>query len=252
MVNVQEVCRLPSNGQLGYTSTMKLTISKEDYLKAIAEADAEGSQLVTAAALRRRLNVSAPAVTAALRRLSRDRLARTDTSDGIHLTARGREITARLLRRHYLVERMLTEIFGMEWYKVHDEAERLEHAVSDDFEQRLVDRLGTDAPCPHGHPIESVSAAERRKRGWRLLDGLAELEGGTIVAVHEEDRALLEYFDRVGLRPGARFSVVARNADRTLTLQIEGKDVTVGAQIGSLLWVSRSADLGAKRRTTRP
>jgi DtxR family Mn-dependent transcriptional regulator len=104
---------------------LKLTISKEDYVKAIAEAEAESDQLVSSAVLRRRLNVSAPAVSAALRRLSRDRLVRIDSAGGIHLTAKGRDITVRLLRRHYLIERMLTEVFAMEWYKVHEEAERL-------------------------------------------------------------------------------------------------------------------------------
>ena len=147
---------------------MKLTISKEDYLKAVAEAAEdhdESDQAVSSAVLRRRLGVSAPAVTAALRRLKRDGLLRVGSAGMIRLTESGREITSKLLRRHYLIERMLTEVFAMEWYKVHEEAERLEHAVSDDFEARLMERLGTDAPCPHGHHVESRSPTDRRRRG---------------------------------------------------------------------------------------
>ena len=116
---------------------MRITISKENYLKAIAEAESEG-ETVKPITLARWLRVSAPAVTMAIRRLKRDRLIRQGPDGQLTLTAPGREIANRLLNRHHLIERMLTEIFGLEWYKVHDEAEQLEHAVSADFEGRLV------------------------------------------------------------------------------------------------------------------
>ena len=128
---------------------MKITISKENYLKAIAEAESEG-ETVIAATLTRWLKVSAPAVTMAIKRLKRDALIRVGKEGQITLTADGAEIANRLLHRHHLIERMLTEIFGMEWYKVHDEAEQLEHAVSADFERRLIDKLGTAKPVRTG------------------------------------------------------------------------------------------------------
>ena len=108
---------------------MRITISKENYLKAIAEAESEG-ETVIAATLARWLGVSAPAVTMATKRLKRDALIEAAKDGRITLTAPGREIANRLIYRHYLIERMLTEVFGMEWYKVHEEAEALEHAVS--------------------------------------------------------------------------------------------------------------------------
>jgi len=107
---------------------MKLTISKEDYLKAIAEAESE-EEPVIAATIARWLKITPPAVALALRRLQRDKLVRVGGGGRISLTAAGRQISDRLRKRHYLIERMLTEMLGMEWYKVHDEAERLEHAV---------------------------------------------------------------------------------------------------------------------------
>ena len=116
---------------------MKLTISKEDYLKAIAEAESE-EEPVIAATIARWLKVTPPAVALALRRLQRDKLIRVGGSGRISLTAAGRQISDRLRKRHHLIERMLTEMLGMEWYKVHDEAERLEHAVSDRSEERRV------------------------------------------------------------------------------------------------------------------
>ena len=95
--------------------TVKITTSKENYLKAILEAEAEGEPVI-AATLARWLHVSAPAVTMAIRRLKRDSLITVRKSGQIGLTAAGREIATRLQTRHQLIERMLTEIFGMEWY----------------------------------------------------------------------------------------------------------------------------------------
>jgi DtxR family transcriptional regulator, Mn-dependent transcriptional regulator len=162
-----------------------------------------------------------------------------------------------VLRRHYLVERMLTEMFGMDWYRVHEEAERLEHAVSDDFEGRLIERLGTEVPCPHGNHVEVRSPKERRRRGWRLLSELRVGESGTIQAVHERDRPLLEYLDRVGLRPGVLVELESRNVDDTLDLRVGGVPTKVGAPIGANIWViggaaeTASASPGAGRAASR-
>ena len=187
---------------------MKLTISKENYLKAIAEAQSEGETLISAS-LARWLNVSPPAVTMAIRRLKRDRLIEVAAQGEITLTPSGQAIASRVLNRHHLIERMLSEIFGMEWYKVHDEAEQLEHAVSEDFERKLEEKLGcADAACPHGNRVNFDTAEDRRQRGWRPLN---ELEPGTrncVASVFERDRNLLEYLDSIGVRPGAEVEVV--------------------------------------------
>src|SRR5207249_5873228 len=116
------------------------------------------------------LHVSAPAVTMAIKRLRRDALIRVAPDGRITLNAHGREIANRLLNRHHLIERMLTEIFGLEWYKVHDEAEQLEHAVSADFEQKLIEKLGAGDACPHGNRIGMDSPEGRRQRGLKLLE----------------------------------------------------------------------------------
>src|SRR6202047_4324070 len=135
----------------------------------MAEAESEGEPVI-AATLARWLNVSAPAVTMAIKRLKRDALIRVGKEGQLSLTAAGRDIANRVLNRHHLIERMLTEIFGMEWYKVHDEAEQLEHAVSADFERRLLDKLGTGEACPHGNRALMDKPQDRRRRGLRPLD----------------------------------------------------------------------------------
>jgi DtxR family transcriptional regulator, Mn-dependent transcriptional regulator len=217
-------------------SLVKITISKENYLKAIAEAESEG-ETVIAASLARWLNVSPPAVTMAIKRLKRDNLIRVAAEGEISLTGEGRAIATRLLHRHHLIERMLAEIFGMEWYKVHDEAEQLEHAVSEDFERRLRDKLGTvDDACPHGNRVEFDTPADRRKRGWRPLDEYEPVSAVTVVSVFERDRKLLEYLNGLGIRPGAQVSVAARNYDDTITLQIDGTRVPLGKSAAARVW----------------
>ena len=216
-------------------SPLKLTISKEDYLKAIAEAESEEGTVI-AATIARWLGVTPPAVALALRRLRRDKLIRVGASGLISLTAAGRQISDRLRKRHRLIERMLTEMLGMEWYKVHDEAERLEHAVSDDLERKLIQKLGEEGPSPFGNEI-NAGAAQRRKSGLMLL---AEVPAGTrvkVVGMYERDRSLLEYLDGLGLRPGSQVHVLSRNYDDTMTLDVGRKRVHLGQAAARRVWV---------------
>jgi DtxR family Mn-dependent transcriptional regulator len=217
---------------------VNITISKENYLKAIAEAQSEG-EAVIAASLARWLDVSPPAVTAAIKRLKRDDLIHVTDSGEITLTPEGQAIANRVLNRHHLIERMLTEIFGMEWYKVHDEAEQLEHAVSEDFERKLQEKLGAeDDECPHGNRVTFDTPEHRRARGWRPLD---EFESACVVVVRsvfERDRKLLEYLHELGVRPGANVEVIARNYDDTITLKIAGNAVPLGRAAAARVWAS--------------
>jgi DtxR family transcriptional regulator, iron-dependent repressor len=187
---------------------VRITISKENYLKAIAEASSEG-ETVKAVTLTRWLNVSAPAVTMAIKRLRRDALISVGEEGQIALTPAGNEIASRLLNRHHLIERMLTEIFGLEWYKVHDEAEQLEHAVSADFEHKLIEKLGTGGVCPHGNTVGMDSPGQRRRRGLKPLDEARAGERLDVVSVFERDRALLERLDQSGIRPGVRLRLIS-------------------------------------------
>lgn len=215
---------------------MKITISKENYLKTIAEAESEG-ETVIAATLTRWLNVSAPAVTMAIKRLKRDSLIKVGKEGEITLTPAGKEIANRLLNRHHLIERMLTEIFGMEWYKVHDEAEQLEHAVSADFERHLVEKLGTGEACPHGNRALMDKPQDRRRRGLRPLDEAQPNQRWRVISVFERDRKLLEYLEGLGVRPGVTLDVLARNYDETLTLRVNGKPLQLGRPAASRVWV---------------
>jgi len=214
-----------------------ITVSKEDYLKAILEAESEG-EVVISARLADWLKVSAPAVTMAVRRLKKDGLVRVPADGHVRLTAAGRKIARKLTLRHHLIERMLTELFGMEWWKVHDEAERLEHAVSPDFEAKLLARLGKHGACPHGNLSEMESPASRRRRGLLLLAEASPGAAYVVSGIYERDRRLLEFLEVRGVRPGARLRLVERNYDETLTLSTTAGNVSLGQAAAGRVWVA--------------
>src|SRR5437867_1444090 len=204
-----------------------ITVSKEDYLKSILEAETEGETVISAR-LAHLLKVSPPAVTMALRRLKKDGLVRVGAKGEVSLTAAGRKIARKLTLRHHLIERMLSEMFGMKWWKVHDEAERLEHAVSPDFEAKLLAKLGRGGACPHGNLSEQESPASRRQRGLVLL---AEADPGKtyrVSGIYERDRHLLEFLEARGIRPGAKLSLIERNYDKTLSIRTGTRTMVLG------------------------
>ncbi len=216
-----------------------ITISKEDYLKAIAEAEAEGETVIPAT-LAHWLSVTRPAVTFALKRLKKDGLVSVKSDGHVQLTSQGRQIAERTIFRHHLIERMLSEVFGMAWYEVHEEAERLEHAVSPSFEEKLVEKLGHKDTCPHGNGLALRSPEERRKKGLSLL---TEAKAGIeykVASVFERDRKLLEFFEHEGIRPGTRLTLEARNYDGTISLAVDKRQIRLGNSAAEKIWVAQS------------
>jgi DtxR family transcriptional regulator, Mn-dependent transcriptional regulator len=220
-----------------YNKVHLITVSKEDYLKAILEAESEGETVISAT-LAHWLKVSPPAVTMAVRRLKKDGLVRVNADGRVRLTAAGKKIARKLTVRHHLIERMLAEMFGMEWYKVHDEAERLEHAVSPDFEARLLAKLGRGVACPHGNLTELESPASRRRRGLLLLSEAEAGKNYSVSGIYERDRHLLEFLEARGIRPGAKLSLIERNYDKTLAIRTAARTVVLGRPAADRVWIS--------------
>jgi DtxR family Mn-dependent transcriptional regulator len=136
---------------------------------------------------------------------------------------------------------MLSEIFGMRWYEVHEEAERLEHAVSPAFEKKLVEKLGDNDICPHGNSLALRSPAERRKKGQCLLSDVEEGFQYRVASVYERDRKLLDFFESEGIRPGAQLAVQTRNYDGTISLAVAKRTIRLGAAAAEKIWVERAA-----------
>jgi DtxR family Mn-dependent transcriptional regulator len=215
-----------------------ITISKEDYLKAVLEAESEGQEVIPAT-LAHWLSVSPPAVTMAIKRLRRDGYLEVKPDGIVRLTPKGKETAYRTALRHHLIERMLAEMFGMEWYEVHDEAERLEHAVSPAFEAKLLERLGAKGTCPHGNWVLPENPEQRSKRGMVLLSEAREDTGYTVVSLYERDPKLLLFLHQAGIAPGGRVSVLKKNYDRTISIETDAGRTTMGHPAAEKVWVKR-------------
>jgi DtxR family Mn-dependent transcriptional regulator len=211
-------------------------VSKENYLKAILEAEAEGHQVIPAM-LAHWLEVSAPAVTMALKRLKRDGYAEVGADGIVRLTAAGRETAYRTALRHHLIERMLSEIFGMEWYEIHEEAERLEHAVSPAFEAKLKEKLGEHGACPHGNQVLPESPAERKQRGETPLPEAVAGQRYTVSGLQERDSKLLLFLHQAGIGPGQSLRVVSQNYDQTVSIELSTGNCILGRPAADAVWL---------------
>jgi DtxR family Mn-dependent transcriptional regulator len=133
---------------------------------------------------------------------------------------------------------LLTEVIGLSWAKTHDEAERLEHAISPEVEALLLKRFGDKRSCPHGVPMRG-GIAQLRKQGAVLLSDLRATETGEILCVYEKDAKFLEFLDGHHLRPATTVRVLKREYDETMTLRAGRKTMHLGKPATSRIWVRR-------------
>jgi len=215
-------------------------VSKENYLKAILEAEAEGRQVIPAM-LAHWLEVSAPAVTMALKRLRRDGYVEMSDDGIVRLTESGREIAYRTALRHHLIERMLNEIFGMEWYEIHEEAERLEHAVSPAFEAKLKEKLGEGGACPHGNAVLPERPADRKKRGEIPLSEAKPGGRYRVTSLQERDSQLLIFLHRMGIGPNQSLRVLSQNYDQTVSIELATGNSILGKPAADAVWLRPDA-----------
>ena len=213
------------------------SVSQEDYLKAIWEMLEENQEPISAR-LAEELSVTPPAVTAALKRMTRDGHVRVERGGRIHLTAKGRKTAQHLMLRHQLAEMLLTEVIGLSWSKAHAEAERMEHAISPEIEALLLKKFSARKTCPHGVPING-GIAQLRKHGGVLLSELQPREMAEILCVYEKDEGFLSFLEGLRLLPATKVEVLKREYDETLTLRAAGHTMHLGKPATSRIWVRR-------------
>ena len=214
------------------------SVSQEDYLKAIYNMQVELQDPISAR-LSEALGVTPPAVTTALKRMARRGHVRLDHKTGrIRLTPKGRAIAQSLALRHRLIEKLLTDVLGMDWKLVHAEAEKLEHAISRELERRLLDYFGRDGSCPHGNPLIG-GAAKLRRQGAKPLAQARPGEKLRVIRVAERDAAFLEFIDRLGLRPGTEINIVEKTFDETVTLAVGRRRHHLGKSSTDRIWVKK-------------
>jgi len=220
------------------TTAAETTPAIQDYLGAIY--DLAGSDTpVIGARLARYMHLSAPSIAEALRRMRKDGYVRVEGRKEIRLTSKGLDIAETMARRHRLLERWLTDVLGLDWARAHDEAHRLEHALSPVVEERLAKMLGMPSTCPHGNPIPGMPAPEAH----HPIPLSQAVSGQTLVVDRiteeaEADRQLLRFLWESGIRPGVRLTVreVAPYAG-TISVQIVGRTITMGLAASHKIWV---------------
>lgn len=214
------------------------TSGAEEYLQAIWTIADEGGPVI-GARLAEFLRISPASVSEMVHRLERDGLVGLTDRKEIRLTERGDALARRVVRRHRLIERMLTDLLGYEWWKTHDEAERLEHAISPEMEEKLAERLGDPETCPHGNPMPGAT-----RRRWSQPLEQAPLGDPVIIEripdQFEHEPGFLEYLDQQGMRPGTTLRLLERGPTR-IVVDVAGTTRTIRADSGAKVWVRPAA-----------
>jgi DtxR family Mn-dependent transcriptional regulator len=207
----------------------------EEYCECIYEL-AEDDLEVIQARIAERLQVSRPAVSEMMKRLEGEGLVTSD--GGIRLTAKGRRLAERVVRRHRLAERFLTDILELSWAEAHHEAGKWEHVISDSVEEALSKVLGDPTTCPHGNPIPG-SGYEEPDAGPLAMIPVGE--PFTVRRITEElefTPGLLEFLEESEIQPGRTGEVTASSPDGTMTVHVGGRFIGVGAFASERILVS--------------
>lgn len=206
---------------------MILSPASEDYLKAIYKLR-EGDEAVTTQALASRLGVAPPSATSMMKKLASMKLVRHEKYRGVELTPAGEKIALDVIRHHRLIETYLAEVLGVAWDKVHDEAERWEHVLSEEVEAKMAEALNHPARDPHGAPIPTIHG-EVARDGWERLSDSSAGTMATVRRVSDENAELLRHLSEIKLVPGTPIEVLrASPAEGVLQLKISGKRRTIG------------------------
>jgi DtxR family transcriptional regulator, Mn-dependent transcriptional regulator len=217
------------------------TIASENLLKAILELGENGEEVI-AARLAEFLRISSAAVSMALKRLERKGHVKISRKKAISLTRQGFRAASALVRRHRLVERLLTDMLRMPWEHVHEEAEKLEHAISPELEKRLIEIFGSNGTCPHGSPFTPSQSLRQRANCFRLRDA-SENDCLRVVGInelHEKEKDFVNSLAALRLVPGSTLTLLRKTFDGVLELKVGNRKALFSNQTGSRIWVEKA------------
>lgn len=218
-----------------------LTISIQDYLKNIYELT-ENGESATTNALARKLNISAPSVTGMVQKLAsaKPALVEYQKHQGVTLTREGKKAALEVIRHHRLLEAWLVKTLGYSWDEVHEEAERLEHVISEDFERRIAAAMGHPVRDPHGEPIPTEDLIMPLDDSIPV-SAMRPNQTGIIQRVNAADPKLLRYLEGLGLVPGVKIEIIEYSPfDHNLTIRIGRKTTVLGFNITSQIFIEES------------
>ncbi len=214
------------------------TEAVEDYAKAIYALAQRGEGPVGTSALAERLGVSPASVTAMLKRMHAMKLVTHEPYRGVTLTTAGEKVALEVMRHHRLLEAYLSEALGMPWDRVHDEAEVLEHYISEELEERIATALGDPNRDPHGDPIPDRELVLGDELGVALVE-LELGESGTFSRVSDSDPEMLRYLAEQGIRPGAKLRVTERQPfGGPLFVEVEGARHAIGGDLAQRMLIT--------------
>lgn len=219
----------------------KITISTQDYLKHIYELTENGKSASTNA-LAQKMKISAPSVTGMIQKLASGKpaLVEYQKHQGVTLTREGRKAALEVIRHHRLIEAWLVQTLGYSWDEVHEEAERLEHVISEDFERRIAAAMGHPTRDPHGELIPSADL-KMPSDDTTPLSSLRPTQSAKIRRVDARDPDLLRHLDSLGLTPGTRIEIVEYSTfDNNLTIKVGKKVNVLGLNITAKIFVEIS------------
>jgi len=212
-----------------------LSEAQEDYLKQIFILG-EGRQKVGTQTLAHRLEVRPASVTEMVGRLAQLGLVEHARYRGVSLTDSGRRVALEMLRHHRLLETFLVEVLGYEWDQVHEEAERLEHVISERFEARIAEAMGHPTRDPHGDPIPAEDLSMPPEAAPVSLAELPEGKSGTLTRVGVQDRDNLDLLSRLGLAPGSSIEVIATEGT-SVRVRVGGESFLLPGFLAERLWM---------------
>jgi DtxR family Mn-dependent transcriptional regulator len=214
------------------------TQSQQDYLKALYHLHGD-TRPVPTRDLAQRLGISSPSVSEMVTRLVAQSLVEHDRYRGQQLTREGRKVALELVRHHRLLEMFLVQVLGYRWDEVHEEAERLEHVISERMEQRIFELLGRPELDPHGHAIPSLTGKVRPPSDRALTECRAG-EKVIVQVVSDDDPAKLRELERRALLPGTHIEVMTPSEyEGPIEVRIKGRRVSVPLGLARAIFVGR-------------
>ncbi len=185
------------------------------------------------------LKVATGTITNTIERLERKELVIHEPYRGVKLTEKGRKTALAVVRRHRLSERLLTDILHMDWNKVHEEACRLEHGISDEMAKKIERTLDHPRTCPHGNPIPTQLGGILEEESEPLTE-LAPREKAVVAKITEEKSSLLGYLESLGLKPDARLEVIEKAPfNGPITVRIDGNSHALSRRVASIVRIRR-------------
>ena len=223
------------------TNTTRPSEAIENYAKAIYALEQRGDGPVTTNALAERLHVTPASASSMVKKLDEMGLVSHVPYKGVKLTESGRRVALEVLRHHRLLELYLAESLGVPWDRVHDEAEVLEHVLSEELEELIAAKLGNPTRDPHGDPIPSAEL-EIEERETQCLAELETGARGVFVRVSDSDPKMLRYLAELGITPGERFEIVERQPfGGPLFARFEGRVQALGGDLAAAMRVEVDA-----------